>query len=80
MRSRLFCDRPACDAQCGWVISYPWDDWGQDPPEAELYDEELVDEQGRCYCSQECMDAMKPELDEIEAFDEMCEEASNAAS
>lgn len=56
MKSPLLCER--CGEQCGWFHEYVWGPNGCDPPDAEPWDEELVDDEGKCYCSEECM---KPE-------------------
>jgi len=54
MRSPLFCNNPSCDEQIGWEYESPRTIYGQDPPEVELFDEDLVDDEGYGYCSERC--------------------------
>ena len=51
MRTPLICYH--CEDACGVVI-----DHGRDEPDEILpWDENLIDEQSRCFCSEECMNA-----------------------
>ena len=56
MRHPLGCYR--CGEQCGWADTYDWGPYGQDPPEAKPWDESLVDDEGRCFCSPECLEGL----------------------
>ena len=54
MRHPLGCYR--CGEQCGWEYFFAWGNHGQDPPEADPWHEEFVDDDGRCFCSIECLE------------------------
>jgi len=61
MRFPMTCSLPTCNNQCGWEITHPGGDYGQDPPDYEPYNEDFCDENGYAYCSQECLDEAEEE-------------------
>ena len=61
MRSPLICANPSCDVQVGWWLEYRREEGGGgDPPEADVWNEEFVDDEGRVFCS-ECFEQEEPE-------------------
>ena len=51
MSSPLICARDSCDNVCGRILPST----RTDPEEVLPWDESLMDDNGSCYCSRECM-------------------------
>ena len=59
-----------CGETCGQIFTYPNND---SPPEAKPWKPNLVDAEGFCYCSQECMNAeADAKAEEFADAEEVC--------